>query len=135
MSPEYIAAVTDRVRASGVLDVTLSAVTMKRGRPGTRLEVLCRTADAPRIEELLFVETTTIGVRQRSVRRRALPREMVQLTVLGHEVSAKLVTLPNGGRRAKPEFVDVERVALATGRPLQDISRLATVEAERYSEG
>jgi uncharacterized protein (TIGR00299 family) protein len=134
MSPEYVAAVTDRVRASGALDVTLAAVTMKRGRPGTRLEVLCRAGDASRIEELLFSETTTIGVRQRSVRRRALPREMVRLTVLGHAVAAKLVTLPSGGHRAKPEFADVERVALATGRPLQDISRLAAVEAERYSE-
>jgi len=69
------------------------------------------------------------------VRRRALPRELVQLSLLGHEISAKLVTLPNGQRRAKPEFADVQRVALATGRPLQDISRLAAAAAERYSEG
>jgi len=60
---------------------------------------------------------------------------MITLVVLGHEISAKLVTLPNGGRRAKPEFVDVQRVALATGRPLLDISRLASVEAERHSAG
>ena len=65
-------------------------VTMKRGRPGTRVEVLCRPADAARIEELLLVETTTIGVRPRSVRRRALPRETVTtVTVLGHEIAAK----------------------------------------------
>jgi uncharacterized protein (DUF111 family) len=44
-----------------------------------------------------------------------------------------LVTLPTGRRRAKPEFVDVQRVALATGRPLRDISSLAAIEAERYS--
>jgi hypothetical protein len=135
MSAEYLAAVADRVRGAGALDVTLASVMMKRGRPGTRVEVLCRPADAPRLEALVFAETTTIGVRQRSVRRRALPRETVQLSVLDHAVGAKLVTLPNGGRRAKPEFVDVERVALATGRPLQDISRLAAAEAERYSEG
>jgi uncharacterized protein (TIGR00299 family) protein len=133
MSPEYLAAVSDRVRGAGSLDVTLATVTMKRGRPGTRVEVLCRPADAARLEELLFAETTTIGVRQRAVRRRALPREMIELAVLGHSVAAKLVTLPDGGRRAKPEFVDVERVALATGRPLQDISRLAAAAAERYS--
>jgi pyridinium-3,5-bisthiocarboxylic acid mononucleotide nickel chelatase len=135
MSPEYLAAVMERVRDAGSLDVTLAPVTMKRGRPGVRVEVLCRSDAVPRIEALLFEETTTIGVRQRSVRRRALPREMVQMTVLGHAVAAKLVTLPNGKRRAKPEFTDVERVALATGRPLQDISRLAAMEAERYSEG
>ena len=134
MSPEYLAAVADRVRAAGSLDVALIPATMKRGRPGTRVEVLCRLSEAPRIEELLLIETTTIGVRQRSVRRRALPREMIRLALLGHEIGAKLVTLPNGARRAKPEFADVERVALATGRPLQDISRLAAAAAERYSE-
>jgi uncharacterized protein (TIGR00299 family) protein len=135
MSPEYLAAVADRIREAGALDLTLLAATMKRGRPGTRVEVLCRSTDATRIEELLFVETTTIGVRRRSVRRRALPREIVRIPLLGHEISAKLVTLPNGQRRAKPEFADVQRVALATGRPLQDISRLAAAAAERYSEG
>lgn len=133
MTPEYLAAVTDRVRESGALDVSTMPVTMKRGRAGTRIEVLCRPVDAGRLEELLLIETTTIGVRSRAVRRRALPREVIQITVLGHEMAAKLVSLPNGGQRAKPEFADVQRVALATGRPLQDISRLATAEAERRS--
>jgi uncharacterized protein (TIGR00299 family) protein len=133
MTPEYLAAVADRVRESGVLDVTLLPVTMKRGRPGTRVEVLCRAVDVTRLEEQLLVETTTIGVRQRTVRRRALAREIVHLTVLGHDIAAKVVTLPTGRRRAKPEFADVQRVALATGRPLQDISSLAAIEAERHS--
>jgi pyridinium-3,5-bisthiocarboxylic acid mononucleotide nickel chelatase len=133
MTPEYLAAVADRVRDAGALDVTLLSVAMKRGRPGSRIEVLCRTRDVVRLEEMLLVETTTIGVRQRTVRRRALAREVIKLTVLGHEIAAKLVTLPTGRRRAKPEFVDVQRVALATGRPLRDISSLAAIEAERYS--
>ena len=135
MSPEYLAAVADRIRDAGALDLTLLAATMKRGRPGTRIEVLCRPGDAARIEELLLIETTTIGVRRRAVERRALPRELVRLSLLGHEITAKLVTLPNGHHRAKPEFADVQRVALATGRPLQDISRLAAAAAERYSDG
>jgi uncharacterized protein (TIGR00299 family) protein len=134
MSPEYVAAVADRIREAGALDVTMFAASMKRGRAGTRLEVLCAPRDVPKFEELLLVETTTIGVRHRIVRRRALPREMVTVTVLGHEIAAKLVSLPNGRRRAKPEFADVQRVALATGRPLQDISRLAAIEAERHSD-
>jgi pyridinium-3,5-bisthiocarboxylic acid mononucleotide nickel chelatase len=134
MSPEYLAAAADRLRDAGALDVTLAAVTMKRGRPGTRCEVLCTPADALRLEELLLVESSTIGVRRRQVIRRALPREVINVTVLGHSIAAKLVVLPTGARRAKPEFADVERVALATGRPLQDIFRLAAIEAERYSK-
>ena len=132
MSPEYLAAAADHVRDAGALDVTMVAVTMKRGRPGIRLEVLCRPDDAARLEVVLLTESSTIGVRERVVRRHALPREVIQLTVLGQPVSAKVVSLPNGGRRAKPEFADVQRVALATGRPLLDISRLAAAEAERF---
>jgi uncharacterized protein (DUF111 family) len=131
MTPEYIAAAADHARESGALDVTLLPVTMKRGRPGTRIEVLCGRSDRKRLEQLLLVETTTIGVRCREVERRALPREVHQLEVLGHTVSAKLVRLPDGHTRVKPEFADVQRVALATGRPLQDIFRLASAAADR----
>jgi len=132
MSPEYLAAAAQCVRDAGALDVTTFSLTMKHGRPGVRFEVLCRPADAARFEELLLVETTTIGVRTRRVQRRALAREVIHITLLGHDLSAKVVSLPNGLKRAKPEFADVQRVALATGRPLQDISRLATAEAERH---
>ena len=132
MNPEYLAATLDRVRERAALDVTSFAVAMKHGRHGTRVEVLCRPGEAAALEDLLLDETTTIGVRRRVVERRALSRDVIRVTVLGHEISAKVVVLPSGARRAKPEFGDVQRVALATGRPLQDISRLANAEAERH---
>ncbi len=135
MSAEYLAAAMERVRDAGALDVTVFAATMKHGRQGVRVEVLCRQPDVQRLEDLLLVETMTIGVRRRAVERRALDRGVMQITVLGHVIRAKVVTLPNGSRRAKPEFAVVERDALATKRPLQEISRLATAEAERASAG
>ncbi len=134
MPAEHLAYATDRLRIAGALDVVSIATTMKRGRQGTRVELLVRPADAARLEALLLTETSTIGVRRRVVSRRARERELVRFRVAGHEISAKVVRLPNGQRRAKPELADVERVALATGRPLQDISRLAAMEAERCLE-
>jgi uncharacterized protein (DUF111 family) len=134
MNPEYLAAALDHARERGALDVTSFAAAMKQGRHGTRVEVLCRPTDVVTFEDLLLGETTTIGVRRRTVQRRALPRSVIRVTVLGHEIGAKVVELPNGARRAKPEFADVQRAALATGRPLQDISRLASAEAERHLE-
>ena len=131
MSPEYLAATADLLRDAGALDVVLLATTMKRGRPGTRVEVLARSADADRLELLLLTETTTIGVRRTDVRRRALPRELRTVEVLGHAVAVKVVQLPGGGVRAKPEFTDVQRVAQQTGRPLRDIFQLAADQAER----
>ena len=130
MSPEYVAAVADRARADGALDAVLVPVTMKKGRQGTRIELLCRIGDAARFEALLLRETTTIGVRRTEVSRSVLPREERSIEVLGHTVRVKVVTLPDGERRAKPEFDDVQRIALATGRSAFDIYQLA-LAAER----
>jgi uncharacterized protein (TIGR00299 family) protein len=131
MSGEYLAAVADSLREAGALDVVLVATIMKRGRPGVRIEVLCPEDGASRLEELVFRETTTIGVRRRTVERTALERSTRVVEVLGHSVSVKVAVLHDGSLRAKPEFLDVQRVALATGRPLQDIFRLALTIAER----
>ena len=130
MSPEYLAAVADRARAEGALDAVLSPVTMKKGRQGTRIEIMCRPSDASRFESLLLRETSTIGVRRTEVSRVALRREEQITDVLGHSVRLKVVTLSDGVRRAKPEFDDVHRVALATGRSPFDIYQLA-LAAER----
>ena len=130
MSPEYLAAVVDRARADGALDAVLLPVTMKKGRQGTRVELLCRPEDAARFEGLLLRETSTIGVRRTEASRSVLPREERTTDVLGHAVRVKVVTLPGGERRSKPEFDDVQRVALATGRSPFDIYQLA-LAAER----
>jgi uncharacterized protein (DUF111 family) len=103
---------------------------MKKGRQGTRIEIMCRPSDASRFESLLLRETTTLGVRRTEVSRVVLPREERTTDVLGHAVRLKVVTLSDGERRAKPEFDDVQRVALATGRSPSDIYQLA-LAAER----
>lgn len=122
---EMIAGVADALRTAGALDVSLLSTVMKKGRPGTRLEALCRPADADRLERLLLIESTTIGVRRSTVQRRALPREMRLVQVQGHAVNVKVVTLPDGTVRAKPEFDDVRRIATETGLPLVEIAEAA----------
>jgi uncharacterized protein (TIGR00299 family) protein len=131
MTPEYLAAAAERLRAAGALDVVLQPVVMKKGRPGSRVEVLATPASADSLESLLFSTTTTIGVRRAQLRRRALDRSAETVEVLGHTIAVKVVQLPDGRRRAKPEFEDVARVAQATGRSAQDIFWLASIEAER----
>jgi uncharacterized protein (TIGR00299 family) protein len=130
MTPEYLAAVAERSRLDGALDALLIPVVMKKGRQGTRIEILCRSDDAERFESLLLRETSTIGVRRTEARRSVLHREEHTVDVLGHSIRVKVVTLPTGERRAKPEFDDVSRCALATGRTASDIYQLA-LAAER----
>ncbi len=127
---EHLAGVAELLRESGALDVVLLPVLMKKGRPGTSIEVLAAPADADALERRLLRESTTIGVRRYSVERQALPRAHRDVEVLGHTISVKVVTLPDGTTRAKPEFDDVRRAAAATGRPLQEITDAARRAAE-----
>ena len=114
-----------------VLDVVLTATHMKKGRVGTRVELLAHGTDVARLEGLLFTHTSTLGVRRMSVERRALPRGEETVHILGHDVRMKLARLPNGERRAKPEFEDVRAVSRATGRSAADVAALALAALER----
>ena len=125
MSPEHLAAAADALREAGALDVTCITVAMKKGRMGTRVEVLCRDEHVQRLESLLFERTSTLGVRHTGILRRALARDVRTVEVLGHDVRVKLAALPDGRRRAKPEYEDVRSVAEATGRSLQEVTTLA----------
>ena len=135
MTGEHLAAAAEELREAGALDVVLLQTVMKKGRPGTRLEVLASAGRADALERAMLERTTTIGVRRSVVERRALPRALHHIEVLGHRIGVKEVRLPDGGTRAKPEHEDVRRAALATGRTIGDISMLAAVEAERRSQG
>jgi uncharacterized protein (TIGR00299 family) protein len=131
MSAEHVANAAQRLRELGALDVTTTAVQMKKGRLGVRLEVLARPANARRLEEELFASTTTLGVRRTLIERRALRREQRTVDVLGHAVRVKVATLPGGGQRGKPEYEDVQVVSQATGRSLGDVTSLALAAAEQ----
>ena len=98
---------------------------------GTRIEVLSRPIDAGRLGMLLLEQTTSIGVRRTEVMRTALPRVERTVDVLGYPLRVKVVSLPGGATRAKPEFEDVQRIALATERLPADIYQLALGAAER----
>jgi uncharacterized protein (TIGR00299 family) protein len=122
---EQLAALADRLRDGAALDVVVTPTLMKKGRPGARLEVLCRPAELLRLEHELLVHGSSIGVRRSVVQRRALPRREAQVQAYGHAVSLKVVRLPGGGERAKPEFADLARVSAITGRSVAEISQAA----------
>jgi len=131
MSAELLAGAADTLRQAGALDVVLLSTQMKKGRVGTRIEVLSRPADVGRLETILFMHTSTIGVRHTRVDRRALSRASASVRVLGHDVRMKIAALPDGTRRVKPEFDDVWAVSAATGRSPGDVTSLALAAAER----
>ncbi|HST07683.1 MAG TPA: nickel insertion protein, partial [Gemmatimonadaceae bacterium] len=121
MSPEELAGAADLLRAEGALDVVLLHTTMKKGRLGTRVEALVQTSDLARIEGRIFQQFTTLGVKTFDVVRNALERESTLVRFDGRDIRVKVATLPDGTRRAKPEFDDLRRVAEETARPLAEI--------------
>ena len=121
MSPEELAGAADVLRAEGALDVVLLHTTMKKGRLGTRVEALVQTSDLARLEEKIFLQFTTLGVKTFNVVRNALVRESRLVRFDGRDIRVKVATLPDGTRRAKPEFDDLRRVAEETARPLSEI--------------
>jgi uncharacterized protein (TIGR00299 family) protein len=133
MEPEYLAGAADTLRGAGALDVVLLPSLMKKGRPGARIEVLATPHDADVLERTLFAETTTIGVRRTFVQRRALPRETRSVEVRGQVVRMKVVALPDGARRVKPEYDDVARLAEVTGITLREAVMAAREAAERVA--
>ena len=121
MSPEELAGAADILRAEGALDVVLLHTTMKKGRLGTRVEALVQTSDLARLEEKIFLQFTTLGVKTFDVVRKALVRESRLVRFDGRDIRVKVATLPDGRQRAKPEFDDLRRVAEETARPLTEI--------------
>ncbi len=96
---------------AGALDVALASLQMKKGRPGVLLSVQVAPADADRLAEMVFRETTTLGLRRSVVERMRLPRERVAVETSWGSVSGMVARLPNGPQRFSPEYADCARLA------------------------
>jgi uncharacterized protein (TIGR00299 family) protein len=122
---EEIGHAVERLWEAGALDVTLTAVQMKKGRPGIIVSVQARPADADRLESLLFAHTPTLGVRRSAVMRSVLAREAVQVETPWGPIAGKVAFLPDGSRRFTPEYEECHRIAVREGKPLHEVMAAA----------
>ena len=121
MNPQWFGPATDRLFETGALDVFLTSVVMKKGRPGTLVTVLAPEARRHALIDVLFRDTTTIGVRIETVARETLDRRWVEVPITGGTVRIKVAERSGAILNAVPEFEDCLRIAEATGRPLKDV--------------
>jgi hypothetical protein len=121
MNPQWFAPASDRLFKAGALDVFLTSVLMKKGRPGTLVTVLAPEAHRQAVIDVLFRDTTTLGVRIESVTRETLDRRWVDVSTSGGPVRIKVAERAGVILNAAPEFDDCLRIAEATGRPLKDV--------------
>lgn len=121
MNPEIMGYTMERLFAKGALDVSLYPVYMKKNRPGTMLQVLCREDRRDEIAGCILAETTSLGVRYYESRRRKLRREKVLVETPFGPVQAKKVSDPSGGERIVPEFEVCKKIALAQQIPIRRV--------------
>jgi uncharacterized protein (TIGR00299 family) protein len=105
---------TSLIRA-GAADAWLVPITMKKGRPAQTLTVLARPDQATDLREVVLAQTSTIGVRETSVHKTALPRGWVDLTVAGQDLPIKIAHRHGTILQVTPEFDDLERAAVEQG--------------------
>jgi pyridinium-3,5-bisthiocarboxylic acid mononucleotide nickel chelatase len=121
LNPQVYEHLMERLFAAGAMDVYLTAITMKKGRPGILLSVLAEQHQATALSEIVFKETTTLGIRQMEIMRRKLPRASQTAETRFGPVQVKVVTRSGGLQRRLPEYQDCKRIAQETGLPLRQI--------------
>lgn len=121
MNPQIYDVVIERLLSGGALDVTLTPVIMKQGRPGIILGVLTTRDLVDAVTEIIFRETTTLGVRLHDVARTILSRIETTVKTKYGSVAVKIATLNDGTQRRSPEYRDCKRIAQKTGTPVRDV--------------
>ncbi len=107
--------------AAGALDVYTSSIQMKKNRPGVTLSVLCQAHQVAELEQILFRETTTLGVRRWSAHRTTASRQSLDVVTPWGPVTGKLATLPDGTLRFTPEYESCRAVSEEHSIPLPQV--------------
>jgi uncharacterized protein (DUF111 family) len=124
LSPQILGYAMEKLLDSGALDVTLQPVEMKKSRPGTLLRVLAKPEDRDRMAQIVFAETSTLGLRMYSAERRVQSRQWIDVITPHGSVRMKV----SGEGSYAPEFEDCRRLAIETGAPLKQIIAEANFE-------
>jgi uncharacterized protein (TIGR00299 family) protein len=122
---EQIADCANRLMDAGALDVTQTPCTMKKGRSGVVLAVMTHANQISVMEELIFLHTSSIGIRRHLAQRDVLPREAITIETPLGPITAKASSLPGGRRRVKVEDEEARRLATQHSLSTQEIRSLA----------
>lgn len=125
LNPQAYEHVMEQLFAVGAVDVTLTPVIMKKSRPGILLSCLTAHHQTGAVLDVLFRETTTLGVRLHELARQVLPRRFVPAKLHGGIVRMKVAQIGTDFEKAAPEYADCLAIAKKTGRPLKDIQEEA----------
>ena len=123
LSPQVMGYVTERLLNEGALDVFVIPAQMKKNRPGLLLTVLCEKQSAQQMRNILFCETSTIGVRTREERRDCLEREITSVNTRWGRVRVKEASLNGVVTNFAPEYEDCRRIAEENSVALKQVQQ------------
>ncbi len=109
-------------------------VQMKKNRPGQLVTVLCKLGDQEKFSDLLFRETTTLGVRRSDVKRRTLQREIVRVETSFGSIRMKIARLNGHVLNAAPEYEDCRKIAAERGVPLKQVLAEAMFQFQKLRD-
>ncbi len=121
LNPQVFGYVMDRLLEAGALDVFATPVQMKKNRPGSLLTILSKPEDAPKLTEIVFAETTTLGVRRREETRQILARKWNTVSTRFGDVRIKIASLNGTVTSYAPEYEDCRRIAAELKVPLKTV--------------
>jgi len=134
MSPQIYGYFVEQALAAGVLDIFSTAVQMKKNRPGQLVTLLCEPSNLKPLIDLIFRETTTIGIRTHEVRRQTLARESVPVDTPLGTIRMKISRLNGTLLNAAPEYEDCRRIAAQKGLPLKQVLSVANFHFQKLGE-
>ena len=120
-SPEWLGFLMDRLFDAGALDVVFCPVQMKKNRPGIQIQVMGRPDQKDTLMEILFRESSTLGIRFRYTQRMVLQRSVAEVESPWGKIKVKKVLERDGSPFFLPEYEACREVALKTNRPLREI--------------
>jgi len=121
MNPELFPSVEEKLLKAGALGVFRTAIQMKKGRGGFKLSIICERKDIDIFSDILFRETTTIGIRIHYIERKKLDRKVKKIKTKFGEAEVKLAYLEDELMNVAPEFKSCEKLAKKTGLPVKEI--------------
>ena len=125
LSPQVFGYVMERLFEAGALDVFATAIQMKKNRPGALLTVLAKPQDAEKLTNIIFAETTTLGIRRREEKRQVLARRWETVQTQWGTVRMKIANLNGTMSNYAPEFEDCRRIASEHRVPLKQVMQEA----------
>ncbi len=130
-TPEILGYALEKIYAEGALEAWFTPVFMKKGRPAYLLTVLTNEGLRRNIENVIFRETTTIGIRRTTMRRTTLVRRPASVQTPWGAVEVKECILPDGSSRFYPEYETLKQIASDKGLALRDVYKAVLKNAQR----